>query len=131
MDALLDAVNFRIKMGGEDVAVAIAQDHGSGEILMAAFMNRAALEKTIETGLMHYYSTSRQRLWKKGEESGHVQRVREVFIDCDGDALVFKVDQKGAACHTGHYTCFYRRLKGDGWQVVGRKVFNPEDVYRG
>ncbi len=131
MDSILDDVNFRINMGGEDVAIAIAQDHETGEVLMAAFMNRIALELTIEKGTMHYYSTSRQKIWHKGEESGHVQKVKEIRIDCDGDALIFKVEQKSAACHEGYYSCFFRKLGEDQWEAAGERVFKPEDVYKG
>lgn len=105
---------------------AIAQDNGTGEVLMFAFMNREALEKTIETGIAHYWSRSRQKLWKKGESSGHMQKVHELLIDCDMDALVIKISQEGGACHTGYRSCFYRNIEGD---VVGEKVFDPADVY--
>ncbi len=118
-------------MGGDDVAIAIAQDHASGEVLMVAFMNREALEKTVEKGTMHYYSTSRQKIWHKGEESGHVQSVKEIRIDCDGDAILFTVEQNSAACHEGYYSCFFRKLDDRTWKVEGEKVFKPEDVYRG
>lgn len=126
---MIESVNFRINQGGEDVCIAIAQDFGSGEVLMVAFMNREALELTVEKGSMHYYSTSRKKIWHKGEESGHIQRVREAYIDCDGDALLFKVEQKSAACHNGYYSCFYRRLENDEWTKVGEKIFNPDEVY--
>jgi len=131
MDSIFDAINFRIKMGGEDVAIAIAQDHETGEVLMTAFINREALEKTVESGTMHYYSTSRRKIWHKGEESGHSQRVKEIRIDCDGDAILFKVEQKSAACHEGYYSCFFRKLDEGTWKVSGEKVFKPEDVYSG
>ena len=131
MDSIFDAVNFRIKMGGADVAIAIAQDHASGEVLMVAFMNKEAFEKTVESGTMHYYSTSRRKIWHKGEESGHVQNVKEIRIDCDGDAILFKVEQNSAACHEGYYSCFFRKLDKGVWKVVGDQVFEPEDVYGG
>lgn len=105
---------------------AIAQDNDTGEVLMFAFMNREALENTIETGIVHYWSRSRQKLWKKGESSGHMQKVHEILIDCDMDALVIKISQEGGACHTGHRSCFYRNIEGD---VVGEIVFDPADVY--
>ena len=129
MESVFDLVNFRINMGGEEVALAIAQDHRTDEVLMAAFMNKEALEKTLKKGTMHYFSTSRKRIWRKGEESGHFQEVKELFIDCDGDALLFKVEQKGAACHEGYYSCFFRKLEKDRWEVTRKKVFNPADVY--
>jgi phosphoribosyl-AMP cyclohydrolase len=131
MDSIIDAVNFRINMGGENVAIAIAQDHGTGEVLMVAFVNRDALRLTIEKGNMHYYSTSRQKIWHKGEESGHVQKVMEIRIDCDGDALLFKVEQKSAACHEGYISCFFRKLGEGRWEATEEKVFKPEEVYKG
>ena len=105
---------------------AVAQDADSGDVLMLAYVSRAALERTRETGDAHYYSRSRDELWEKGATSGNVQHVAEVRIDCDGDALLYRVDQEGGACHTGHESCFHRTLDGD---VVGERVFDPEDVY--
>lgn len=91
---------------------AIAQDAENGQVLMHAYMNREALARTLETGLAHYYSRSRQRLWQKGEQSGHIQRVRAILYDCDADTLLLQVEQAVAACHTGNRTCFYRMLPG-------------------
>ncbi len=105
---------------------AIAQDSETKEVLMCAFMNKEALDRTIESGIVHYWSRSRQSLWKKGESSGHTQKVVEIRIDCDMDAVLLLVEQKGGACHTGFRSCFYRTI--DGTQV-GEKVFDPEDVY--
>jgi phosphoribosyl-AMP cyclohydrolase len=105
---------------------AVAQDAESGDVLMLAYANREALERTRETGLAHYYSRSREELWQKGATSGHVQRVREVRVDCDGDALLYRVEQDGGACHTGFESCFYRTVDGE---VVGNRVFDPDDVY--
>jgi phosphoribosyl-AMP cyclohydrolase len=105
---------------------AVAQDVDSGEVLMLAYVSETALAKTRETGLAHYYSRSREELWQKGATSGNVQRVEEVRVDCDGDALLYLVDQDGGACHTGYESCFYRTVDGD---VVGERVFDPEDVY--
>ncbi|NHN60763.1 MULTISPECIES: phosphoribosyl-AMP cyclohydrolase [Halorussus] len=105
---------------------AVAQDADTGEVLMLAYVTAEAVERTRETGLAHYYSRSREELWQKGATSGHVQRVREVRVDCDGDALLYLVDQEGGACHTGYESCFYRTLDGE---VVGEKAFDPEDVY--
>lgn len=108
----------------------IAQDYISGEVLMMAFMNRESWELTRETGIVHYWSRSRNKLWKKGESSGNVQEVMEIRIDCDEDCLLIKVKQVGeAACHTGYRSCFHRVLSGDDITVDGVKVFNPEDVY--
>jgi phosphoribosyl-AMP cyclohydrolase len=104
----------------------VAQDADSGAVLMLAYADREALARTRETGLAHYRSRSREALWQKGETSGHVQRVEEVRVDCDGDALLYIVDQEGGACHTGYRSCFHRRLDGE---VVGERVFEPEDVY--
>jgi len=121
------ALDFE-KRGG--LVTAIAQDATSGEILMLAYMNEAAFRRTLETGEVVYYSTSRQELWHKGERSGNVQRVKAIFVDCDGDAVLLKVEQQGgAACHTGMRSCFFRRLEGERWQEVGSRVFDPEEVY--
>lgn len=105
---------------------AIAQDYQTGEVLMLAYMNDEALRLTRETGKAHYWSRSRGKLWRKGEESGHEQRVKEILIDCDEDTILLKVEQIGGACHTGYRSCFYRTIDGD---VVGEKVFEPEEAY--
>jgi phosphoribosyl-AMP cyclohydrolase len=96
---------------GSSLVPVIAQDHASGKVLMLAYANPMALQRTLETGFAHYWSRSRRKLWKKGEESGHVQRVKEILVDCDGDTLIYSVDQVGPACHTGEMTCFFRKLK--------------------
>ena len=110
---------------------AIAQDHQTGEVLMLAFINRLAWEKTLETGKAHYWSRSRQKLWLKGESSGHVQMIKEILVDCDQDAVIYKVEQLGgAACHTGRRSCFYRRVAGDALApVYENKIFEPDQVY--
>jgi phosphoribosyl-AMP cyclohydrolase len=131
MDSILRAVNFRIKINGEELAIAIAQHHQTNEVLMVAFINREAFEKTVKKGTMHYFSTSRKKIWHKGEDSGHIQEVKEIFIDCDGDSLLFKVEQKVGACHKGYYSCFFRRIEENRWIVSGAKTFNPADVYNG
>jgi len=117
------------KTGG--LIPAIAQDAASGEVLMMAYMNRAAWEKTLATNTATYWSRSRNTLWVKGETSGHVQRVREIRIDCDRDTILLKVEQVGgAACHTGHRSCFFRAVAADGsTTVVGEPVFDPKEVY--
>lgn len=104
----------------------VAQDAESGDVLMLAYATREAIERTMETGRAHYYSRSREELWEKGATSGHTQSVREVRVDCDGDALLYRVEQTGGACHTGHYSCFHRQLDGTD---VGEVVFDPEAVY--
>ncbi len=120
-------INFE-KAGG--LVPAIAQDADSGEVLMMAWMNREAYEETLRTGRACYYSRSRDRLWRKGEESGHVQEVRGVFVDCDGDTLLLKVHQVGgAACHEGYHSCFFRQREGNGWKVIAERVFDPKKVY--
>ena len=111
---------------GQELLPVVAQDADSGEVLMLAYASERALERTRETGLAHYYSRSRDELWQKGGSSGHVQRVEEARVDCDGDALLYLVEQEGGACHTGYESCFYRSVDGD---VVGEKVFDPDDVY--
>ncbi|MFC7229307.1 phosphoribosyl-AMP cyclohydrolase [Salinirubellus salinus] len=105
---------------------AVAQDAESGEVLMLAYVNREALARTRETGEAHYYSRSREELWHKGASSGHTQAVEEVRVDCDGDTLLYLVEQDGGACHTGYRSCFYRTVDGE---TVGEKVFDPDDVY--
>ncbi|KXS42067.1 MAG: phosphoribosyl-AMP cyclohydrolase [Methanolobus sp. T82-4] len=115
-----------LKYDDNGLIQAIAQDNDTKEVLMSAFMNREALEKTIETGIVHYWSRSRGKLWKKGESSGHMQDVKAIYIDCDMDAVLVMVEQEGGACHTGYRSCFYRTIEGD---VTGKKIFDPEDVY--
>ena len=124
---LSDDIRAQLKFDDKGLITAIAQDHETNDILMLAFMNIEALEKTVETGKAHYFSRSRGKLWLKGESSGHVQLVHDMYIDCDADAVLMKVEQLGGgACHMGYRSCFYRTLEGD---VVSEKVFNPEDVY--
>jgi phosphoribosyl-AMP cyclohydrolase len=125
MDAL-DAVDFA-KGGG--LLTAVAQDAASGELLMVAQMNAESLRLTLETGQACYWSRSRG-LWRKGETSGHVQLVRELYLDCDGDAVLLRVEQRGGACHTGRRSCFFRRLEDGRWVDVGVQVFDPAEVYR-
>jgi len=109
----------------------VVQDVKSGEVLMLAYMNEAALAETIRTGQACYFSRSRQCLWRKGETSGHVQHVRDIRVDCDADALLLKVEQVGgAACHEGYESCFFRQRKDDTWNVVGERVFDPAVAYR-
>ena len=105
----------------------IVQDATSGVVLMMAYANEEAVRLTEATGYAHYYSRSRKKLWKKGEESGHVQKVLRILADCDEDCLIYEVVQTGAACHTGYFTCFYRALDGT---IIAEKVFDPEIVYK-
>jgi len=115
---LIDEVTFDDK----GLVTAIAQDAQSGEVLMIAYMSRETLAETLETGTMVYFSRSRQKRWLKGETSGHTQSVKAAFIDCDGDALLFKIDQKGGACHKGYVSCFFRKRSNEEWTVVGKKI---------
>ena len=116
------------KAGG--MVPVITQDEATGEVLMMAYMNPEAFAETLRTGRACYFSRSRNRLWRKGEESGNVQEVRGVYVDCDGDALLLKVRQiGGAACHEGYPSCFYRRVADDTLQVVAQRVFDPRQVY--
>jgi phosphoribosyl-AMP cyclohydrolase len=116
---------------GKGLLPAIAQDYRSGKILMLAYMNEDSWQKTLETGEVHYWSRSRQEIWHKGGTSGHVQRVKEILVDCDGDAVVFRVEQiGGAACHTGYETCFHKKVDPEGnVTLIGEKIFEPEKVY--
>ena len=133
-------INFRHEIGGEKVITAIAQDYKTNEILMVANMNKEALQKTIDTKKAHYWSTSRKKQWLKGESSGHVQTVKELFVDCDMDAVVMKVEQNGAACHEGYFSCFFRKIDLDEKvdienieeneiSTIAERLFNPEDIY--
>ncbi len=115
---------------GGGLVPAIVQDEETGDILMLAYMNEEAYRRTLETRRAWFFSRSRNAYWMKGESSGHVQEVKEVRVDCDEDAILLKVRQAGgAACHTGHRSCFYRRVEGDEWIVEGQPVFNPQEVY--
>ena len=133
-------INFRHEINGMKVITAVAQDAVSGEILMIANMNKEALQKTIETGKAHYWSTSRNKQWLKGERSGHIQEVEEILVDCDMDAIVLKIKQNGAACHEGYYSCFFRNLdfknspdiddlKDEDLKTNQKRLVNPDDVY--
>jgi phosphoribosyl-AMP cyclohydrolase len=116
------------KAGG--LVPAIAQDAATGQVLMMAWMNQEAFEETVRTGRAVYFSRSRKRLWRKGEESGHVQEVKEIFVDCDADTILLKVHQIGdAACHEGYRSCFFRRLDKEQLTVIGERVFDPKQVY--
>ena len=133
-------INFRHEINGVKVITAVAQDAETNEILMLANMNKEALIKTIETGKAHYWSTSRNQLWLKGESSGHFQEVHEILVDCDMDAIILKISQTGAACHEGYKSCFFRKLNTenriniddmheDDVEIILERLVNPEDVY--
>jgi phosphoribosyl-AMP cyclohydrolase len=116
---------------GNGLIPVIVQSVRNEKVLMLAYMNELAWEKTVETGKAHYWSRSRQRLWIKGEESGHTQLVREILVDCDLDTVLIRVEQLGgAACHAGYESCFYRRYGKDGLQIVGEPIFDPKEVYK-
>lgn len=119
-----------IKFDDRGLVPAIIQDYQSCEILMLAYMNKESLQKTLSSGKTHFWSRSRKKLWLKGESSGHTQEVKELFIDCDMDTLLFKVEQKVAACHTGYRSCFYRKLQGEELAVVAEKVFEEGTIYK-
>ncbi len=116
---------------GDGLIPVIVQDVETKEILMLAYMNSQSWEATLQTGRATYWSRSRKKLWVKGETSGHFQIIKAVFIDCDNDSILLQVKQLGeAACHTGYKSCFYRKLVGDNFVVVGEKIFNPQEVYK-
>lgn len=126
-DAVLDAVGWDER----GLVSAVAQEAASGRVLMLAWMNREALAETIAGGFATYWSRSRGRLWRKGEESGHRQRVLAIQLDCDGDAIVLQVEQQGGiACHTGRHSCFFRTLGADGWQESEAVLRDPAAIYR-
>ena len=125
MDTIIDFD----RLGG--LVPVIAQDEASGEVLMMAYMNREAFAETLRTGRVCYFSRSRKRLWRKGEESGHVQEVRGIYLDCDADTLLVKVRQVGgAACHEGYASCFFRRLEENELTIIAPRVFDPREVYK-
>lgn len=126
MDPLLE----NLKFDSNGLIPAIIQDHATGQVLMMAWMNRESLAKTVETGKTHFFSRSRNKLWLKGESSGHVQHVKSIATDCDKDVVLVKVEQIGAACHEGYESCFFREFQpGAEWKIIGRKMFEPEKVY--
>jgi phosphoribosyl-AMP cyclohydrolase len=120
----------KVKWDANGLVPAVAQESGSGRVLNLAWMNREALAKTVETGEAHYWSRSRARLWHKGEESGHVQAVKSVRLDCDDDVILLEVEQRGGiACHTGRHSCFFQRLEGGQWVSVEAVVKDPREIY--
>ncbi|HEY2895402.1 MAG TPA: phosphoribosyl-AMP cyclohydrolase [Pirellulales bacterium] len=116
--------------GPDSLVTAVAQDAATGQVLMVAHMNREAWDETLASGKAVYFSRARKRLWRKGEESGNIQHVREIFVDCDGDTVLLKVEQiGGAACHEGYPSCFFRQVTPNGLKLVAKRVFDPKDVY--
>ncbi len=127
---------MELKFDEKGLVCAIAQDYESGEVLMQAYMNKEAYLLTLETGYAHYFSRSRQKLWKKGETSGHFQKVKSIYVDCDGDCVLMKVEQIGVACHTGNYSCFFNEIKNGGigaemlgvlQRIIKDRKDNPEE----
>lgn len=125
----IDKVLEQLKYDANGLLTVVVQDADNDEVLMLAHANVAAIRRTLETGTMHYWSRSRQKLWLKGETSGHTQSVREFRIDCDGDAVLAKVEQTSGACHTGYRSCFYRVLRDGSLKVEVERVFDPDEVY--
>ena len=120
----------QVKWADDGLVAAIAQDAASGKVLTLAWMNREALARTADTGFAHYWSRSRRKLWRKGETSGHVQKVREIRLDCDQDAVLLVVEQVGGiACHTGRHSCFFLRLDGDAWTEAEPVIKDPKEIY--
>ena len=117
---------------GNGLLPAIVQEYNSGEVLMLAYMNSESWEKTLQTGEVHYWSRTRQEIWHKGESSGHIQKIREIYVDCDNDTVLLRVEQVGgAACHTGYKSCFHKKIDRNGEEsIVGKKIFDPERVYK-
>ena len=118
-----------LRLNADGLIPAIAQQHDTGEVLMMAWMNREALNETLATGRVCYYSRSRGRLWRKGESSGQVQHLKGLYIDCDGDTLLLRVDQTGPACHTGRSNCFFFRVDGDEVVITANPLIDPETLY--
>lgn len=125
----IDNLLEQLKYDTNGLVTVIVQDAATSELLMVAHANRDALRRTLETGKAHYWSRSRRKLWLKGESSGHTQALREVRVDCDGDAVLIKVDQASGACHKGYRSCFFRVLRGGSLVIETEKVFDPDKVY--
>ncbi len=124
---IVEEINFN-KMNG--LIPVVVQDIADNQVLMVAFADKNAVIKSLTTGFTHFYSRSRRKIWRKGETSGHTQKIIEVYLDCDNDTILFKVDQNIAACHTGYRSCFYKKLSEKGeWSVTGAKLFEPSQVY--
>ncbi len=127
-----EGLEFTPKFDDNGLIPVIAQDAKTGQVLMVAYMDRAALDATIQTGCATYFSRSRKKLWKKGEESGHVQKVEQILVDCDQDCIILKVTVDAGQCHVGYHSCFYRALKKDSskeLEFIAEKVYDPEEAY--
>ncbi len=123
-------IQLNFNKSADGLLPAIVQEHSSGQVLMLAYISKLSWQKTLETGKAHYWSRSRNALWLKGESSGHIQLIREILVDCDDDTVIFQVEQLGgAACHTGHKSCFYRKVQNGSLLVEGDRLFDPEKVY--
>lgn len=123
-------IQLNFDKSADGLLPAIVQEYVSGQVLMLAYINKLAWQKTVETGKAHYWSRSRNSLWLKGESSGHVQLIREILVDCDDDTVIYQVEQLGgAACHTGHKSCFFRRVQGQSLVIEGERIFDPVKVY--
>jgi phosphoribosyl-AMP cyclohydrolase len=122
----------KLKFDSDGLIPAIIQEQGTGRVLMMAWMNRASLEKTVATGKTHFWSRSRQKFWMKGETSGHVQQVKDIAFDCDGDVLLIQVAQTGAACHEGYKSCFFRSIESGGksFKITEPQIKTPEQIYK-
>lgn len=128
-----EGLDFTPRFDSAGLITAIAQDADTGQILMVAYMNKEALETTIKTGIATYYSRSRAKLWKKGEQSGHIQKVKQILTDCDQDCLILKVSVDQGQCHTGYQSCFYRAVKKDSTtqlERIAEKVYDPKQAYK-
>ncbi len=126
INEILNKANFK----RDGLITAVIQDIDNREVLMVGYMNKEALEKTLEKREVYFYSTSRKRIWKKGETSGHIQIPKEIRLDCDGDAILIKVKQVGGTCHEGYRSCFFRKLRDGVWEVVEERIFDPNSVYK-
>ena len=125
----MDIDNLKFKDNG--LMPVVIQDYKDQKVLMVAYMNKEALKLTLETGETHFYSRSRKKIWKKGETSGHVQKMKEILVDCDNDTLLIKVEQKTASCHEGYRSCFYRKIDSKGnLKIIEKKLFEPDEVYK-
>jgi phosphoribosyl-AMP cyclohydrolase len=130
---LEESLDFTPRFDKNGLIPVIAQDSKTGQVLMFAFMNNEALKETIKTGCAVYYSRSRKKLWKKGEQSGHFQKIKQILIDCDQDCILLKVSVSAGQCHTGRHSCFYRKIsdkRGKDLKIISKKVFNPLKTYK-